>query len=55
MEETKQEEKNFRLNIKQNAKGELYYEFTVRADDILTLEERTKQVKELAERTIKND
>jgi len=51
-EQTVKQEPMFRLNIKRNFKGELGYEYTVRADDIGTLTKLNDEVKQLAEKQI---
>ena len=48
-QETQTREPAYRLNIKKNFKGELGYEYTVRADTIPELTEMSRQVKALAE------
>ena len=49
--ETQNMEPKMRLNIKQSAKGQKYYEYTVKADDIEELTVLSEQVKLLAEKT----
>lgn len=44
-------EPKMRLNIKQSSKGQKYYEYTVKADDIEELTVLSEQVKRLAEKT----
>jgi len=39
----------YRLNVKQNAKGETYCDFTVRGDTIDEVTTRTKEMSELAQ------
>ena len=45
-------EPNMRLNIKQSAKGEKYWDITVRGQNIEEVKERIKQLKELAEKEV---
>lgn len=48
MEKTeKQDEYKFAINVKVNAKGEPYGEFTVRSNDFVELETELQQVKSL--------
>ncbi len=53
MEENIEKQPIFRLNIKQNSKGEKYYDLTARADTIAELEVRIQQLQALAEEQIK--
>ena len=52
-EQTKTNEKKFRLNIKQTSKREPYYEVTVRGDTIEETSENLEKALSLAEGTIK--
>ena len=52
MEQTKTNEPLFRVNIKQTAKGEPYYDVTTKGDTIEEVSERLKQALSLAEETI---
>ena len=51
--ETNEEKKNFRINIKQSAKGFCYYDVTVRADDEVQLTSRLKMALDIAETACK--
>jgi len=49
--ENNEEQKNFRINIKQSSKGFAYYDVTVRADDEMMLSQRMLTALEIAENT----
>ena len=52
MEETEGKETKFRLNIKQNFKGEKGYEYTLRADTIEELKILKEQIKPVVEKEV---
>lgn len=47
MDEIKEKDSNYRLNVKRNFKGEKGYEFTVRGDSITELTARAMKVEEV--------
>ena len=48
MEQTEQSEPNFRVNIKQSAKGQSYFDVTVRGDTKDDVERRLKEATDIA-------